>query len=786
MDFIETFLMGMTPSKVKRIDPCKNGESATHQTYSTSETSSTLPSSQQQEEAKIVTRSIARSQSLDIPSDLFNLDEKSRPTKQNSTPQNQAKRPEHSGIPDTSFPAVPPSDSYLMDNILTLSPIQKEETKENTEQTHVTELERGRTYNEIDHQISVSHQIFVDHELSSDLDKISEHTDSSPPTERMDYTNTNPSPNPEQNGKESNGNGNLKTTQTAQSHELDKEPDKGSLTAVKLGQLTQAISRLEGKLKECNDSRIEETIKLKAQNATLAQAINIKIHEATTNLNSELLKTKEELDDLKTNQQINPSQLKQIKKLVQDEARLMFQETRKFLENKLGKQISDEIEVLRNDFRNKTSILATDIDNNSKQINDLSARMTTLATETANSKQNIRGVMDTLASHQPIDQEHLTSQMKREILELQKSLTDLQKTDVNETSGTTQQFHTTPSRSPEIKLINTRIEQASKTLLNHQRQIGVLEKKMETLDNRSRRKNIVIDCLPENPQENLRWETEQLFSSIAPGFEVEWLDSIYRIGSPRADGSPRRVFASLTSQFAKEYILMNSYKLAHNNSVKLYLNEDFTDESKRRRNDIHKYVDYMNQNNHRAEKKGEAAIVDGKWYSYDELELLPQGQRLSDSRTIKRNGVVAFQSEHSPLSNLYPCQIKQNGLVYNSAEQAYQYQKATFHHDTRRASRILKETSPYEIMAIAREIKDSPQWREKQIEIMTDIIKAKMEQVLPFKELLKSTGSHHLVENSRNYFWACGCTYNSDLIFIRNYPGQNNMGKLLEFVRDNF
>lgn len=124
--------------------------------------------------------------------------------------------------------------------------------------------------------------------------------------------------------------------------------------------------------------------------------------------------------------------------------------------------------------------------------------------------------------------------------------------------------------------------------------------------------------------------------------------------------------------------------------------------------------------------------------------------------------------------------------MYNSSEQAYQHQKATSHNDTTRATRIMKETSPYEIMNIAREIPDSTEWRQVQRETMTNIIKSKMEQVPAFKNKLKDTGTHHRVENSRNYYWACGCTYNSDLIYRRQYPGQNTMGKILEYVRDNY
>lgn len=251
------------------------------------------------------------------------------------------------------------------------------------------------------------------------------------------------------------------------------------------------------------------------------------------------------------------------------------------------------------------------------------------------------------------------------------------------------------------------------------------KKKVESLDNRFRKKNIIIDCLPENPQENLRWEIEQLCTSLAPQFEIECPDSVYRKGAPRNDSTPRRVFTSFTSQYARDFVMANSYKLHYNfaSTVKLYLNEDYTDETKRKRNDIHKYVDYMKERNHQVEKKGEAVIVNGKWYSHEELKPLPPGQRLSDSRKIYKNGVVAFQSEHSPLSNLFPCQIKINGTLYNSSEQAYQHQKATVHNDSIRAARIMKETSPYEIMNIAREIPDSPEWRQTQKDTMISLIK---------------------------------------------------------------
>lgn len=79
-------------------------------------------------------------------------------------------------------------------------------------------------------------------------------------------------------------------------------------------------------------------------------------------------------------------------------------------------------------------------------------------------------------------------------------------------------------------------------------------------------------------------------------------------------------------------------------------------------------------------------------------------------------------------------------------------------------------------MNLPREIKESADWRQNQSGGMENVLMSKMEQVQYFKETLKATGSHHLVENTRNFFWGSGCFYNSDLIMFRNYPGKNTLG----------
>lgn len=535
-------------------------------------------------------------------------------------------------------------------------------------------------------------------------------------------------------------------------------------------------------------------MKSSLKNGDFLTTIESKISNATSGMRSQIDSTNRELNsvkstlndgsivkhaDLKSHFELYNQKLPQ---RIKCETETLFNTKMKNMEQNLARKVHSEVDSLRKDFHKKTNITATEVDNNEKQISHLSTKVTNLSKQIENIDLSIKQIKEVI-DEQGLQRagKHL-SVLDEDIKTIRSNLEELKQSSTG--------FQNTATASSETKLIQTRLEITSQSTANNHQQIQNLHKKLENLDNRTRKRNIIIDCLPESAHENLRWEIEQLYSAIAPEFQIDWLDAVYRIGALRNDNTPRRVFTSITSQYGKDHILANSYKLArengYNGAVRLYLNDDFTDETKRRRNDIHKYVEYMKEKNQQVEKKGDSVLLNGNLYSHDELEALPKGQRLSDSRTIYKNGIVSFQSEHSPLSNLYPCRIKYKGIVYNSTEQAYQHQNAIAQNDSVKATRILKENSPYEIMSIARELKVTPEWRNKQQDVMLEIIKAKMEQVKPFAEALKATTTHHIVENSRNSFWAAGCTYNSDLIFRRNYPGKNIMGKLLEHVRSNF
>lgn len=165
---------------------------------------------------------------------------------------------------------------------------------------------------------------------------------------------------------------------------------------------------------------------------------------------------------------------------------------------------------------------------------------------------------------------------------------------------------------------------------------------------------------------------------------------------------------------------------------------------------------------------------------------MKNGLSLRDSRTIFRNGVVAFQSHHSPLSNLFSAPIRRNGILFRSTEHAYQHAKAVICKKATAAQDILNEPSPYDAMYIGKKIKTTREWDNMQLSVMEEILRMKMEQVPDFRDCLKSTANHTLVENTSSFFWGAGTSYNADCIYSKNYLGHNHLGRLLEKIRDNF
>lgn len=185
-------------------------------------------------------------------------------------------------------------------------------------------------------------------------------------------------------------------------------------------------------------------------------------------------------------------------------------------------------------------------------------------------------------------------------------------------------------------------------------------------------------------------------------------------------------------------------------------------------------------------RSGDNLIINGDKYTPSQFNSLPEGLRLCDSRTIFQGGVVAFNSIHSPLNNLYPTRIRLEGNQYNSVEQGYQFLKAKHCGKHSLAKDILKLRNPYDIVALMKGDSDNPSWTTVRETSMGKLLRAKAEQCPEFANLLKRTDGYKLVENTWNSVWGSGCPFRHKAVRDGTYKGSNRLGQLLERIRNNF
>lgn len=122
-------------------------------------------------------------------------------------------------------------------------------------------------------------------------------------------------------------------------------------------------------------------------------------------------------------------------------------------------------------------------------------------------------------------------------------------------------------------------------------------------------------------------------------------------------------------------------------------------------------------------------------------------------------------------------------MVYNSVEQAYQCLKCLHHGRTELAIDIKHESDPYEVMNMGN-FREDQEWLCKRLDILEQLVRVKFEQCPIFRDTLKRTYGHRLVENTWSHFWGSFCPFMHDALWDETYKGLNHFGRLLERIRE--
>lgn len=136
-------------------------------------------------------------------------------------------------------------------------------------------------------------------------------------------------------------------------------------------------------------------------------------------------------------------------------------------------------------------------------------------------------------------------------------------------------------------------------------------------------------------------------------------------------------------------------------------------------------------------------------------------------------GVYAF------LSNFYPCRVTFCDMTFPSVEAAFQAAKCA---DPKDRAQFLTLT-PAQAKQLGRRVRLRPDWEQKKVSIMRELITRKFQENPELIHSLLSTGKAVLVEGNTwhdNFWGSCTCPK------CAGNRGRNKLGKLLMQLRSDY
>ena len=151
----------------------------------------------------------------------------------------------------------------------------------------------------------------------------------------------------------------------------------------------------------------------------------------------------------------------------------------------------------------------------------------------------------------------------------------------------------------------------------------------------------------------------------------------------------------------------------------------------------------------------------------------------------KDQNVHTIRSVQNPLCNFYPCNVNVYDRTFDSSEQAYQWCFIQHLGRDDLAEKILTAAKAKEVASrVPQHLHGT--WHDVKLDIMNEILRAKVRCCPEFKTALIQSAEKELVEAVRSdRFWSCGLSpRDATLTKSSFYPGENNLGRILEDIRD--
>ena len=315
-----------------------------------------------------------------------------------------------------------------------------------------------------------------------------------------------------------------------------------------------------------------------------------------------------------------------------------------------------------------------------------------------------------------------------------------------------------------------------------------MEEKLLSLETRSRRNNLKFIPMKNNKLDPALWqqrECDALVTDLCRKYGIYINPNQIEISHRLGKSKDAPVIAKFFTNKDKVKVLKEKQKFRSDGVI---VAEDFPHEITRRRKIFSKILTaaYKMPGTYKAFLSHDKLILNGKAYSYSELDQLPTDIRPSSSATVTKDDITAFYSCHSKLSNHYCTKFTTKEGEFTSVEQYFMYQKAKYFGDSVTAAAIRQNDDPVAAKNLGKTIKnfEPAVWRDECEKFMRVALSAKFEQNAELAEFLKATGNSTLVEaNPHDKYWGAGLSMADDVWSPSKWKGANKLGKMLEDLR---
>ena len=313
------------------------------------------------------------------------------------------------------------------------------------------------------------------------------------------------------------------------------------------------------------------------------------------------------------------------------------------------------------------------------------------------------------------------------------------------------------------------------------RRIGNIEQQMALIDHGNKRRNILIDGVPESANENTTDIAVDILSMVDKDVKSHSIEYSQRVHRPGA--KVKQILVVMKSLTQRDNLMKNKRSLkTQQNMSNIWLNDDPNNLIRKQKLENRSIVKCAVSQGYEAKQKGHGMVINGRYFSRDNLDQLPEKIKLHNTRTKMTENAVGFQGKLSPLSNMHKCTIVMDGIKHKSAEHTIQYKKVMLEDLKDLAQKIWDTDCPYtaKIMGDAVTI---PIWNDVGVDTVADVMREKYKQNPHLKKILLDTGTRTIVECTQDRKWGAGISLESKLLETGKWPGQNITGYKMQEIR---